>query len=141
MTSTKTTTPPTTATLPARQVRWTRLGVGMGYTNTEPKRAAIRTAIEAMVWVDPEQLRDVLDACPVRYHVAGLFYRRVWALAAAAVEPLPADATPPDTLAGERRLIGLESVDGERYVLLDLGYEAIDVLHDTPTTRAQELSR
>ncbi len=122
--------------LPARQVRWTRLGAGMGYTNTEPKRAAIRAAVEAMMWVDPAQLSDVLESAPVRHYVAGLFYLRRWALTAAAVEPF-SDAThpasPPD---GQRRLIGLQSVTGERYVLLDLGYEAIDLLHDAPTPEA-----
>ena len=47
----------------------------MGYTNTEPKREQIRAAVEAMDWVDPEQLRDVLDAPPLRLLVTGLFYR------------------------------------------------------------------
>ncbi len=97
--------------LPARQVRWTRLGAGMGYTNTEPKRAAIRAAVEAMMWVDPAQLSD---------------------LTAAAVEPFSDAAHPASPPDGQRRLIGLQSVTGERYVLLDLGYEAIDLLHDTP---------
>jgi hypothetical protein len=122
--------------LPARQARWTRLGAGMGHTNTEPKRAAIRAAVETMGWVDPAQLTGVLDASPVRYYVAGLFYLRRWALDAAAVVPFPdlaCPASPPD---GERRLIGLRSVTGERYVLLDLGYEAVDLLHDTPTREA-----
>ena len=33
---------------------------------------------------------------------------------------------------GARRLIGLHSVTGDRYVLLDLGYEVIDLLlHQT----------
>lgn len=112
--------------LRGRQVRWTRLGAGMGYTNTEAKREAIRAAVEHMDWVDPDQLTDVLDAAPVRYYVGGFFYGRPWALAAAAVSPLDAD----------RRLVGLQSVSGERYVLLDLGYEAIDLLHDTPAVEA-----
>jgi hypothetical protein len=124
----------TTRTLPARQVRWTRLGAGMGYTNTEPKRAVIRAAIKRMDWVDPEQLYDVLEAAPVRHYVSGLFHLRRWALCRAAVVALP---DTPDRGPGwdrSRRLVGLESVDGERWVLLDLGYEAIDLLHDTPCT-------
>jgi hypothetical protein len=117
----------TTATvLPGRQVRWTRLGAGMGYTNTEAQRAAIRAALDRMDWVDPDQLCDVLDAAPIRYYVGGLFYGRPWALAAAAVSPF----------GDQQRLVGLRSVSGERYLLLDLGYEAIDLLHDTPTTQA-----
>jgi hypothetical protein len=120
--------------LPTRQPRWTRLGAGMGYTNTEPKRAAIRNAVERMVWVDPAQLADLLETAPVRYYVTGLFYLRRWALDAAAVVPFPDAAHPASPLDGQRRLIGLQSVTGERYVLLDLGYEAIDLLHDTPAT-------
>ena len=37
----------------------------------------------------------------------------------------------PNTPAAHR-LVGLEAVTGERYLLLDLGYEAIDILHDHP---------
>jgi hypothetical protein len=122
--------------LPGRQVRWTRLGAGMGYTNTEPKRAAIRAAVQAMTWVDPEQLRDVLDAAPIRHYVGGLFYLRPWALHRAAVAPLPDTANPAGNLTEPARLVGLASVSGERYVLLDLGYEAIDLLHDTPAIEA-----
>jgi hypothetical protein len=122
--------------LPARQVRWTRLGAGMGYTNTETKRAAIRAAVETMVWVDPDQLTEVLDAAPVRYHVGGIFHMRRWALVAAAVVPFNDAAGPSSPLDSQRRLIGLQSVTGERYILLDLGYEAIDLLHDIPTVEA-----
>jgi hypothetical protein len=122
--------------LPARQVRWTRLGAGMGYTNTEAKRAAIRNAVESMTWVDPVQLAELLESAPVRYYVAGLFHLRKWALEAAAVMPFPDAACSARPLDGQRRLIGLRSVTGERYVLLDLGYEAIDLLHDTPTVEA-----
>ena len=121
-----------TAGLPARQARWTRLGAAMGYTNTPAKRAAIHTAVEAMVWVDPHRLADVLDAAPVRFVVAGLFCGRAWQLSSAATTPLPGSseltAVGPD---GARRLIGLQSVAGDRYVLLDLGYEVIDLLHQT----------
>jgi hypothetical protein len=126
----------TKTAVPGRQVRWTRLGTGMGYTNTEPKRAAIRAAVEAMTWVDPEQLRDVLDATPIRYYVGGLFYLRHWALAAAAVAPLPDTANPAGNLTEPARLVGLASVSGERYVRLALGYEAIDLLRDTPAVEA-----
>jgi hypothetical protein len=126
-----TTTTVAAAALPARQVRWTRLGAGMGYTSTEAKRAAIRRAIEAMDWAEPAQLRDVLDAPIIRFYVTGLFYGRAWALTAAAVVPLPDGVTPDLHRTG--RLIGLQAATGERYVLLDLDYEAIDLLHDRPT--------
>jgi hypothetical protein len=125
--------------LPARQARWTRLGAGMGYTNTEAKRTAIRNAIETMVWVDPDELAEVLESAPVRYYVGGLFYLRPWALTAAAVVPFPDQTYPARPLDGQCRLIGLQSVTGERYLLLDLGYEAINLLHDTPTT--EEVAR
>jgi len=124
------------AALPGRHARWTRLGAGMGYTNTEPKRAAIRAAVETMTWVDPEQLRDVLDTAPIRFYVGGLFYLRPWALHRAAVAPFPDAAIAPGNLSAPARLVGLASVSGERYVLLDLGYEAIDLLHDTPAAEA-----
>ena len=124
------------AALPGRHARWTRLGAGMGYTNTEPKRAAIRAAVEAMTWVDPEQLRDVLDTAPIRFYVGGLFYLRPWALHRAAVTPFPDTANLVGNLTAPARLVGLASVSGERYVLLDLGYEAIDLLHDTPAVEA-----
>jgi hypothetical protein len=104
----------------------------MGYTNTAGKRAAIRAAVNAMIWVDPDQLADILDAVPVRFLVAGLFFGRAGQLHAAATTPLPVGAVltavGPD---GARRLIGLQSVTGDRYVLVDLGYEAIDLLHQT----------
>jgi hypothetical protein len=123
----------TTDALPARQRRWTRLGAGMGYTNTEPKRAAIRDAIEQMRWVDADELADVLDTYPVRLFVGGLFYARRWALCRAAVIAAPEfiDVGPPLGVLSQRRLIGLESVDGDWYVLLDLGHEALDLLHET----------
>ena len=120
----------TSRVLPARQVRWTPLGAGMGYTNTEPKREQIRAAVAAMDWVEPEQLRDVLEAPIIRFYVTGLFYGRTWALHHVAVTPLPDGVAPDPYRCG--RLIGLQAVTGERYVLLDLGYEAIDLFHDRP---------
>jgi hypothetical protein len=122
----------TSRVLPARQVRWTRLGAGMGYTNSEAKRATVRAAIEAMNWVEPEQLLDLLGAPIIRFYVTGLFYGRSWALHQAAVTPLPDGVAPDPYRCG--RLIGLQAVSGDRYVLLDLGYEAIDLFHDRPAT-------
>lgn len=114
--------------LPARQSMWTRLGNAMGYTDTEAKRAEIRAVLAHLVWVDPCEMADVLDAAPVRHAVAGLFYQRRWALHSAGI------ATLPDDVAGrQRRLIALESISGERYALLSTGYEVIDLLHDRPT--------
>ena len=120
------------AGLPARQARWTRLGATMGYTNTPAKRAAIHTAVDAMVWVDPQRLADLLGTAPVRFVVAGLFCGRAWQLSSAATTATPTSgeltAVGPDRA---RRLIGLQTVTGDRYVLLDLGYEVIDLLHQT----------
>jgi hypothetical protein len=114
----------------ARRVRWTRLGAGMGYTNSEAKRAAVHAAVAAMDWLEPDQLRDVLDAPIIRFYVTGLFSGRAWALHRAAVTPLPDGLAPDPYRFG--RLIGLQAVTDERYVLLDLGYEAIDLFHDRP---------
>jgi hypothetical protein len=120
------------AALSARQVLWTRLGAGMGYSNTEAKRAAIRDVVETMDWTDPAALADVLDTAPIRFYVSGFFFARRWALHRAAVAPLPDEVTPDPYRTG--RLIGLQAVSGERYVLLDLGYEAIDLYHDRPAS-------
>ena len=121
-----------TAGVPARQARWTRLGAAMGYTNTPAKRAAIHAAVDCMDWVDPQRLADVLGTAPVRFVVAGLFCGRTWQLCSAASTALPTSGEPtavgPD---GACRLIGLQSVTGDRYLLLDLGYEVIDLLHQT----------
>jgi len=122
----------TSRVLPARQVRWTPLGAGMGYTNTESKREQIRAAVAAMDWVEPEQLRDLLEAPILRFYVTGLFAGRTWALRQAAVTPLPDGVASDPYRCG--RLIGLHAVTGERYVLLDLGYEAIDLFHDRPAS-------
>jgi hypothetical protein len=129
-----TTTTVAAAALPARQVRWTRLGAGMGYASTEAKRQTIRAAVEAMDWTDPGALADVLDTAPIRFYVGGFFFERRWALHRAAVAALPDGVTPDPYRTG--RLIGLQSVSGERYVLLDLGYEAIDLYHDRPVVEA-----
>jgi hypothetical protein len=110
-----------------RQVRWTRLGITMGGTDTEPKRARIWAAVAALVWVEPEQVSDVLHAAPVRFLVAGLFQGQAWELQRAAVAALPAA----DRLPLGARMVGLESVTGDRYVLLENGHEAIDILHDS----------
>ena len=122
----------TSAPVRAYQDWWTRLGATMGCTNTPGKRATIRAAVDAMIWVDPDQLADLLHAVPVRFLVAGLFCGRTWQLHAAAAEPRPVGAGPTAVGPGRaRRLIGLHSVTGDRYVLVDLGYEAIDLLHQT----------
>jgi len=109
----------------------------MGYTNTEPKRASIRAAVEHMQWVDADELADVLDTYPVRHFVGGLFYGRRWALCKAAVIAAPEfiDVGPPPGVLSQERLIGLESVDDDRYVLLELGHEALDLLHETAITK------
>jgi hypothetical protein len=104
----------------------------MGYTNTEAKRATVRDAVEAMDWVEPELLRDLLEAPIIRFYVTGLFSGWTWALHQAAVTPLPDGVAPDPYRCG--RLIGLQAVTGERYVLLDLGYEAIDLFHDRPAS-------
>lgn len=117
----------TTMMSPTPQVIWTRLGNALGYTNTEAKRAEIRDAVAGMVWLEPAALADVVNAAPARQVVASLFYGRTWALDRAAVTELPSDA------AGRpRRLIGLHAVTGQRYVLLRVDYEVVELLHDYP---------
>ena len=63
---------------------------------------------------------------PVRFVVASLFYGRGWALHRAAVTLLAADGGSGRGV----RLIGLESVTAERYLLLGTGHETLDLLHE-----------
>jgi hypothetical protein len=111
---------------PQRQASWTRLGAVVGYTDTEPKRARIRAAVETMLWVQSNQLADVLRAAPLRFLVAGHFHDGAPALRRVAVTDPPRGA-----LWRDGRLVGLESDAGDRFVLLACGHEAIDLLHET----------
>jgi hypothetical protein len=115
--------------LPAHDVAWTRLGSGMGYTNTATKRAAIRAAVDRMAWQDPAQLTAVLlYAAPARQVIAVLLGDRPLALHQAALAELPAGP-----YGRRRRLLALELVTGERWVLLDdCGYEWIHLCTDRP---------
>jgi hypothetical protein len=91
----------------------------MGHTNTKAKRAAIRTAVERMAWQDPTELAAVLYAAPARQVIAVLLADRHPAVHKAAVAELP-----PGPLGQRRRLLAIEPVTGERWVLLDeCGYE------------------
>jgi hypothetical protein len=116
------------ADLPVRRVTWTRLGNGMGYSNTDAKRTEIRTELEGMVWRNPSELADVLDVAPARQVITFLLGGRSWALLHAAIAELS-----PGSFGNERRLLAIESVSGERYVLLDdCGYEWIHLYTDRP---------
>jgi hypothetical protein len=113
---------------PARDVTWTRLGSGMGYTNTAAKRAAIRAAVERMAWQDPAELTAVLYAAPARQVIAMLLGDRRWALHRAGLAELP-----PGPYGRRCRLLGVELLGGERWVLLDdCGYEWIHLCTDRP---------
>ena len=117
---------------PAWQARWTRLGTTMGYTNTPAKRAAIHAAVDAMVWVDPRPARRRARRRPGPVR-GGRAVLRPGLAAARRRHHTPADQRRADRgrPGRDRRLIGLQSVTGDRYVLLDLGYEVIDLLHQT----------
>jgi hypothetical protein len=116
---------------PARQVMWTRLGIVTGYTNTEPRRTEIRNAANRMLWRDPAELVDVLGASPVRLVITFLLGGRRWALHRAAIAQLS-----PGPFGYQRRLLGAESVSGERYLLLDdSGYECIHLYTDRPASK------
>jgi hypothetical protein len=124
-----TATAATRPALPARQAVWTRLGVQLGYTDTEPKRAGIRAAVAGMAWLEPDQLHDVLATGRVRYALAGL------TLTPGDVLRLAAVATLPEPNAGrgwdERRLIGLQSARADRYLFHDDGARVVELWHDT----------
>jgi hypothetical protein len=121
-----------------RQVTWTRLGAGMGYTNTNAKRAEICAAVAAMAWCDPAELADVLNTAPARQVIALLLGGRRWALHQAAIAILPAI----HPFRGERRLLALESVGGERYLLMDdCGYEWVHLYTVRPMRERVETPR
>ncbi len=112
--------------LPARQVCWTRIGNRLGYTDTTAKRAEIQAAVDAMAWTEPDLLHDLLHAAPARFLIAGLLHDRHRTLHQAATTDLP-----DDRVGRVRHLFGLRTVDGDIYVLLSVGYEVIDILHET----------
>jgi hypothetical protein len=121
-----------------RQVTWTRLGGGMGHTNTEAKRAELSGAVAAMAWRDPAELAEVLNMAPARQVIALLLGGRRWALRRAAIATLPAI----DPCRGERRLLALESVSGKRYLLMDdCGYEWLHLYTDRPMCERVETRR
>ena len=114
------------------QVSWTRLGRAMAFTNSRAKRAAIRTAMTKFIWVHPDEIADVLGAAPLRFVVAALL--RPGHLVAAATTQLSSSSSGIALgLGRDPKLIGLQSDAQERYVLLDLGYEVVYVLHETPS--------
>ena len=125
----------TTCTQRTRCPRGRSAGPGSapGWATPTPNPNASGSAPRSSAWTGstPSSWRDVLDAPPLRLMVNGLFYcGRRWALSRAAVIAAAGRARHVHPLIA--RLVGLETVTGERYVLLDLGYEAIDLLHDTP---------
>jgi hypothetical protein len=121
-----------------RQVTWTRLGAGMGYTNTRAKRAEISAAVAAMAWRDPAELAEVLNMAPARQVIALLLGGRRRALHQAAIATLPAI----HPFRGERRLLALESVSGERYLLMDdCGYEWLHLYTERPMRERVETRR
>jgi hypothetical protein len=122
----------------SRQVTWTRLGAGMGYTNTQAKRGEISAAVATMSWRDPAELAEVLTIAPARQVIALLLGGRRWALHRAGIATLPAI----HPFRGERRLLALESVSGERYLLMDdSGYEWLHLYTDRPMRERVETRR
>ena len=113
------------------QVSWTRVGRAMAFTNSRAKRAAIRTAMTNLIWVHPDEIADVLGAAPLRFVVAALL--RPGHLVAAATRRLSSSSSGIALgLGSDPMLIGLQSDAQERYVLLDLGYEVVYLLRETP---------
>jgi hypothetical protein len=91
----------------------------MGFTSEQPQRTEILAAIGRMSWTERPLQHPWLDSSAARAVVMAVVCRR----------PHPqlyrigvAD------LAGERRLIGLESTAGVGSFVLDLGVEVIHVL-------------
>jgi hypothetical protein len=113
--------------LAAGQVTWTRLGNAMGYTNTASQRVEIRAAVERTDWQKPAELTAILNAAPARQVITFL-------LSGHSQAPYRAVAFSPGPFGRKRRLLGIESVSGERCLLLDDGgYELADLYTDRPT--------
>jgi hypothetical protein len=113
------------------QVSWTRLGRAMGFTNSRAKRVAIRTAMTNMIWVHPDAIADVLGATPLRLVVAALL-RQGHLVAGATIQLSSSSSGIAIGSGSDPKLIGLQSDAQERYVLLDLGYEVVYLLRETP---------
>ena len=113
------------------QISWTRVGRAMAFTNSPAKRALIRAAMTNLIWVHPDEIADVLGATPLRFVVAALL--RQGRLVAAATTQLSSSSLGIALgLGSDLTLIGLQSDAQECYVLLDLGYEIVYVLRETP---------
>jgi len=103
----------------------------MAFTNSAAKRAAIRTAMTNLIWVHPDEITDVLGATPLRFVVAALL-RQGHLVAAATTQLSSSSWSTALGLGSDPKLIGLQSDAQERYVLLDLGYEVVYLLRETP---------
>jgi hypothetical protein len=114
--------------VPPRRWEWTRLGHTLRYTDTEPKRAAILTAVGGAAWRDPSEHADLLRAAPVSQVIGYLLDGQQ--LIRAAVVPLPWAS------GAARQLIGLHCAAGDRYWLLQHRSYVTAVLHDTPENPA-----
>jgi hypothetical protein len=110
-------------TVLVRQAQWTRLGIRMGYTDTEPKRQQIRNAAQQLTWGDPAQLTDELDEPHVRQVAACVLFGSAESLAEAGVVEMP-----PGPVGQRRRLIGLRTRTDEWWLLRD-DYEAVSLRH------------
>jgi hypothetical protein len=97
---------------------WTELGRAMGYTDTPAKRRAIRRAAERLDFTTPHAYWRLQQP-----HLA--------AVAAAALTGARLRRTAVTQVAGHPgwTLLVLDDLDGIRHYLLDLGAEAIHVLH------------
>ena len=113
------------------QVSWTRVGRAMAFTNSPAKRAAIRSAMTNLIWVHPDEIADVLGATPLRFVVAALL-RQGHLVAAATTQLSSRSSGIALGLGSDPKLIGLQSDAQECYVVLDLGYEVIYLLRETP---------
>ena len=100
------------------RLRWTQLGVQMGFTGDERQREVILAAIDRMAWIESPACPPDLGGPAVRAIVAAVFRHRRSQL----------NLIGTAQLTGGRQLIGLEDTLGTRSFLLDLDAEAIYVL-------------
>jgi hypothetical protein len=113
----------TATTLPPPATHWSSASHDTGWQDTPTNRAAIRAASAAIDWTDRPATVQRLHHATVRVLMAAIFFGRLDQLHEAGSAAVALD--------GERHaLIGLAD-DRNRYYLLDLGHEAVYVLHES----------
>ena len=102
---------------------WSTAGHDTGWRDTQANRTAILAAAAAIDWTDRPATVRRLQEPPVRVLLAAIFYGRLDQLRQAGSAAVMLD--------GQRHAVVGLADDINRYYLLDLGHEAVYVLHES----------